>query len=265
MNQQNNGFGSVTEAIIYPLLLVVVMWLVFWADHLFPQIPFYKWGVMPKNLDTLKGIIFMPFLHSYSNMGHIINNSFPTFVLLAALIYYYRPIALRVLVISWILTGLGLWLFAENNNSYHIGMSGVIYALAGFLFTSGVIRKYRPLQAISLFVAFVYGSMVWGIFPMEPHVSWEGHLSGLLSGVSMAFVYRKLGPQAPKYQYEVERELGIEPPDLEGIWKAKMEEAQRRQEELQTGSDYKIVYHYKSSAKPEKEKINPPEDENPST
>jgi membrane associated rhomboid family serine protease len=55
-------------------------------------------------------------------------------------------------------------------------MSGIVYALAGFLFVSGVLRNYLPLQAISLFVAFVYGSMIWGIFPTETHVSWEGHL-----------------------------------------------------------------------------------------
>ena len=260
MYQQKNGFGSAAEAIIYSFLLVLVMWLVFWADHLFPQIPFYKWGVMPKNVDTLKGVIFMPFIHSYSNIEHIVNNSLPTFVLLSALIYYYRPIALRVLLISWLTTGLGLWIFAENNNSYHIGMSGIIYALAGFLFTSGVIRKYRPLQAISLFVVFVYGSMVWGIFPMEPQVSWEGHLSGLISGVGLAFIYRKLGPQAPKYQYEVERELGIEPPDLEGIWQAKMEEAQRRQEEaIRRANGFTIVYHYKP--KEETDSTSPPQDD----
>ena len=91
--------------------------------------------------------------------------------------------------------------------------------MAGFLFTSGVIRKYLPLQAISLFVVFVYGSLIWGIFPMQPHVSWEGHLAGLISGVILAFVYRKLGPQSPKYMYEIEKEMGIEPIDYEQIWR----------------------------------------------
>lgn len=209
------------------------MWLAHWADYLFPLARFYQYGVRPGHLDSLSGILFMPLIHSKDGFEHIINNSVPTAILLGALVFYYRSIALRVFVISWISTGLGLWLFAHDNNSYHIGMSGVIYALAGFLFVSGVLRKYLPLQAISLFVAFMYGSMIWGIFPTETHVSWEGHLSGLISGVILAIVYRHLGPQPPKYQYEIEQEMGIEPPDLEGQWRERVQQEKERQEALE--------------------------------
>lgn len=227
---------------------------------------------MPGDASTLKGILFMPVLHSKSGFEHILNNSLPTAVLLGAIIFYYRKIAFKVFFISWIVTGLGLWLFATNNNSYHIGMSGVIYAMAGFLFTSGVIRKYLPLQAISLFVAFIYGSMIWGIFPTEAHVSWEGHLSGLVVGVTLAFLYRKQGPQSPKYMYEIEKEMGIEPPDLEGMWRekvarererqeqleearkqmaAQIEEQRRIQREQQEGSEpTRVIYHYQPKKKP---------------
>ena len=116
-------------------------------------------------------------------------------------------------------------------------MSGVVYALAAFLFTSGALRKYLPLQGISLFVAFVYGSMVWGLFPIEPHVSWEGHLAGALTGVALAFVYRRRGPQAPKYIYEIEKELGIEPPDLEAIYNEKVRVAKLQEEERERHSE----------------------------
>lgn len=232
MRVNNQQFGSTSEAIIYPLLILVVMWLVYWADHLFPFVHFYKFGLIPGDFKTLQGILFMPLIHSKSGFEHILNNSLPTAVLLAGIIFYYRKIAFKVIAISWLVTGIGLWLFATNNNSYHIGMSGVIYAMAGFLFTSGVIRKYLPLQAISLFVAFIYGSMIWGIFPTEAHVSWEGHLSGLVVGVFLAFYYRKQGPQSPKYMYEIEKEMGIEPPDLEGIWREKVAMEKERQEQL---------------------------------
>lgn len=250
-----NQFGSTKEAIVYPLLLLVVLWLIFWADHLFPLIDFYKFGVKPHDVSSLKGILFMPLLHSKSEIEHILNNSMPTAVLLGAIIYYYREIALRFFIFSWIGTGIGVWLFAELTNSYHIGMSGVIYAMAGFLFTSGVIRKYLPLQAISLFVVFVYGSLIWGIFPMQPHVSWEGHLTGLISGVILAFVYRKLGPQSPKYLYEIEKEMGIEPPDFEGELNERIrleaerireaEELQRIQERTNNSIDnsIQVTYH----------------------
>lgn len=252
--KSSNQFGSTKEAIVYPILLVIVLWLVYWGDHLFPLIDFYKFGVKPHDIDSLKGILFMPLLHSKTEIEHILNNSLPTAILLGTLIYYYREIALRVFLFSWIGTGIGVWIFAELTNSYHIGMSGVIYAMAGFLFTSGVIRKYLPLQAISLFVVFVYGSLIWGIFPMQPKVSWEGHLAGLVLGVLLAFVYRKLGPQSPKYLYEIEKEMGIEPPDFEAEWNERirleeerikqLEEEKIRNMENQTSTnDVQINYH----------------------
>ncbi|MFK7786693.1 MAG: rhomboid family intramembrane serine protease [Crocinitomicaceae bacterium] len=245
IQRQTHQFGSTVEAIVYPILLLIVMWIVFWSDHLFPEIHFYRYGVIPGESETLGGILLMPLLHSKQEIGHIVNNSVPTMILLGTLIYYYREIALRIFVFSWLLTGIGLWVFAENTSSYHIGMSGVVYALAAFLFTSGVLRKYRPLQGISLFVAFVYGSMVWGLFPIEPRVSWEGHLAGAVTGFILAIIYRKRGPQAPKYIYEIEKELGIEPPDLEGIYNERVRLAKLQEEERERlAKGHVIVYHY---------------------
>lgn len=122
--------------------------------------------------------------------------------------------------------GLLTWVYARE--SYHIGMSGVIYGLTSFLFTSGAIRKYKPLLGLSLFVVFLYGSLIWGIFPLETKVSWEGHLSGLILGLLAAIVYRKEGPQQPKFRYEIEKEMGIEPIDYEQLWR----DAQLAQEEI---------------------------------
>jgi len=251
VKQKQQPFGSYLEALIYPLLLLGVMWTVYWAERV-SGFNMVEYGVRPQNLDSWKGVFFMPLLHAPNDYAHIINNSFPTFVLLAALIYYYREIALKVFTISWLVTGLGVWIFARDEHAYHIGMSGVIYALFGFLFVSGFFRNYRPLQAISLFVVFVYGSMFWGIFPQKAGISWEGHLSGMTIGVILAVIYRQKGPQGPKYQYEIEKELGIEPPDLEGMWVAQQEameryrqemERQRLEFEQQQEHPVRIVYH----------------------
>lgn len=222
---------ATVEAIIYPVLIVLVMWSVFLLDRYW-SLDLYKWGVKPGTTEGLKGILFMPFIHGQKDFSHLINNSIPTLILFSTLIYFYRSIAIYVILFVWFGGGALLWYLAINTGSYHIGMSGVIYGLFGFLFVSGFFRKYTPLQAISLFVVFVYGSLVWGVFPTEPGISWEGHLFGFIVGVLLAIVFRKKGPVPPKYTYEIEKELGIEPPDFEGEWLRKKEELQQKMDEL---------------------------------
>lgn len=253
--------GATLEAIIYPLLIIIIMWSIFLVDRYY-SLDLYKYGVKPSTIEGIKGIFLMPLIHGQKDFSHIINNSIPTFIFLSALIYFYREIAFYVVLFIWIGGGFLLWYMAANTQSYHIGMSGVIYGLFGFLFTSGMLRKYLPLQAISLFVAFLYGSMIWGVFPMEPGISWEGHLLGLAVGVIVAIAFRKKGPKAPKYRYEIEEELGIEPPDLEGEWlerRKRWEEQQKRHEENKnvkdssqsSSNDIQVTYHYKKKSKDE--------------
>ena len=249
--QKTHPFGSTLEAILYPLLLVIIMWLVFFAEQLFTGINWVRLGVFPRTTQGLVGILFMPIVHAPKDINHILNNSLPILALTATLVYFYRDIALRIFILSWVLTGLGVWIIAANNNSYHIGISGIIYALAAFIFFSGVIRKYLPLQAMALFVAFVYGGMLWGVFPTEERISWEGHLSGAVVGLILAIWYSDKGPVAPKYQYEIEKEMGIEPPDLEGQYLAKMrllDEQQNEKERIQSlniSAPIKVVYFYR--------------------
>ncbi|WP_107038899.1 rhomboid family intramembrane serine protease [Brumimicrobium mesophilum] len=253
MNLIQTEKGRTLEAVIYPLLLLIVMWVVFLIDRYF-HLDLYKYGVKPQSIEGIKGIFLMPFIHGQRDFSHIINNSVPTFILLSTLIYFYREIALYVVLFVWLGAGFLVWYLAVNTGSYHIGMSGVIYGLFGFLFISGFFKKYLPLQAISLFVAFVYGSMIWGVFPMEQGISWEGHLSGFLVGTLIAFVFRRKGPVPPKYPYEIEKEMGIEPPDLEGEWK----ERRRIWEEQQLQKQEEI--HQRIEALEAQKQVQPKED-----
>ena len=239
------------------LIVVILMWLVYWADFIFPS-DFQRYGLVAMDQKGLRGIVFMPWIHAHSDIKHILNNSLPTFLLLGLLFYAYKTVAWRVFLLAWLCTGILLWLIGGSNGAVHIGMSGVIYALAGFLFTSGVLRSYLPLQALSLFIIFLYGSMIWGVFPTQPRVSWQGHLSGLIVGIILAFMYRKQGPQRPKYQYEIEKELGIEPPDFEGDLRraiaAEQAEIEAASADAQTQSNKQteqaptiVVYDYKKN------------------
>jgi len=184
------------------------MWLVFALDYLF-GLKLYEYGLRPQEWSGLWGILTSPFLHSTRDFGHILNNSIPAFLLTWLLFYHYRKIATKSFLWILLLTGLGTWIIGKP--SYHIGMSGVIYGLTGFLVFSGFFRKTMRVAAISLFVVFIYGSLIWGVFPVQVGVSWEGHLSGLIAGILVAIVFREQGPQPAKLRYEIEEEMGIEP------------------------------------------------------
>lgn len=205
------------RALVPPIIIIGLMW-VFYAiqQTYFPEIVAY--GIRPRELDGLSGILASPLLHSPTDISHIINNSIPMFALSWALYYFYPKLASKVLAFMWVTTGLCVWVGAVPGTN-HIGMSGVIYALAGFLFASGVVRKQVNLLAISLLVVFEYGSMIWGVFPLQDGVSWESHLFGGIVGVAFALYYRyEGGPQKKKYQWEIEEELGLDNYEYE-YWK----------------------------------------------
>ena len=200
------------------LTLLFVMWIVYLIDTGF-ELHLYRYGILPRTAEGLIGILAAPFLHSPVDFGHILNNSIPAFVLTWLLFYHYRTIATQVFLLIFFLTGISMWLLARE--SYHIGMSGVIYGLTSFLVMSGFFRKNMRVAAVSLFVIFLYGSMIWGIFPTAVNISWEGHALGFFSGILLAILYKNQGPQPQKLLYEIQEEQGIEPEDE--YWKIQEE------------------------------------------
>lgn len=187
---------------LIPFLMVAFMWLVKGAELLFDT-NFHFLGIFPGRLTALSGIITSPFIHS--GLRHLFNNTIPLFILGTALFYFYSEVSFRVLLRVTLLTGLAVWI--TGRPAWHIGASGIVYGLASFLFVSGIIRRHIPLMALSLLVAFVYGEMVWGIFPgFRLEISWESHMLGAAAGVIMAVWYRAEGPQRPVPFYEREEE-----------------------------------------------------------
>jgi membrane associated rhomboid family serine protease len=189
-------------SMLIPGVFVFLMWLVKIIEVLF-DLDLSNFGIYPLSLEGLPGVIFSPFIHA--DFGHLFNNSLPLFFLGTALFYFYSEIAVKVSLWTYFLTGVLVWL--AGRSAWHIGASGLIYGLASFLFFSGIIRKYFRLVALSLLIVFLYGSMVWGIFPnIYKEVSWESHMLGFISGIILAVVYRNEGPQQPVYEWPDEED-----------------------------------------------------------
>lgn len=194
-------------ALIPAILFVSIIWLVFLIGQtLLDRVDIMRLGITPGEITGLRGVIFSPLLHS--SVSHLWSNTLSLLILIWFLFYFYSKIALNVFAALWIISGVVTWLIGRN--ALHVGASGLVFAMLFFLFFSGIFRKYIPLVAVSLIVAFIYGGSVWSILPIteliDASISWEGHLSGAISGLLMAVVYRREGPQKPEVVWEEEDE-----------------------------------------------------------
>ena len=226
----------------YPLLFVLLIWVVFWFEIRF-GFDFTQWGVYPRRTEGLRGILFSPFIHS--DIQHLFHNTIPLFVLSLSLFYFYRKISWQILLLGILLSGILTWIIGRP--AYHIGASGVIYVLAGFLFFKGVFSRYYRLIALSLIVVFLYGGMLWYVAPIDPEISWEGHLSGLVTGFIFSLVYRRSIAKAPKYEWEKASYKEEDDPFMKHFDK------DGNFIEHPEGEEQEYIYHFKDSRK------NPPE------
>ncbi|MDM1407672.1 rhomboid family intramembrane serine protease [Myroides sp. DF42-4-2] len=186
------------DLIILPVLFLMLIWTVYWLDWK-DYLQLYQYGVYPRTLKGLRGIIFSPFIHG--GLKHIYNNSVALFVLLLLVQFFYKKQVWQILGWGILLSGLGTWLIARE--SYHIGASGLIYVLVSYMFFKGIQTKYFRLVALSLLIVMLYGSMIWYVFPdIEEGISWEGHLSGFITGMLLSFVLKSPVYAEKVYKYE---------------------------------------------------------------
>lgn len=200
--EENRRFYN---SLLFPGILIVVIWTVKLLESVF-NTSLAEFGLLPQTLVGLRGILFSPLLHG--DWAHLWANTVPLFILTAGLFYYYNKKATTIFILCWMVTGLWVWIFAKDTG-IHIGASGIIYSLATFHFTGGILRREPRMMAFSLLVVFLYGGLIWGIIPdffPEKNISWQSHLLGGLAGILIAFAYRDEGPQRKVYLWEEENE-----------------------------------------------------------
>ena len=199
------------RAAYFPVMFIILIWT-FYLLKILDILDIDDYGVFPRTLTGLRGIFFTPLIHG--DFNHLFNNTIPILILGSGLFYFYSDLAPRIIFWIWLISGFGIWLIGRQ--AYHIGASGIVYGLAAFLFFSGVFRNIIRLIAMALLVIFLYGSLIWGIFPLKLDISWEGHLFGAVTGMFLSFLYLKKGPQPerPAWLDEPEEDTEDTPDDF---------------------------------------------------
>jgi membrane associated rhomboid family serine protease len=174
-------------------------------------------GVYPRSIASLHGILTSPLAHGSAQ--HLAANTPALLVLGIGMLYGFPRAAPVALSMIWIGSGTGVWLFGRA--SFHLGASGLTHGMFFFVFLVGILRRDRLSVALALIAFFLYGGMVWGVFPQGPGVSFESHLFGALAGAAAAVWLRDRDPLMHRRLYEWPQEPAddIADPVIGDLWK----------------------------------------------
>jgi len=162
---------------------VALMWILEIVDLLLFRGTLDRYGIRPRSLIGLRGILLMPFLHG--GLGHLIANT-PTFLMLGWFVMLHETSNFFIVTgITMLIGGLGVWLVGSPY-TFHVGASGLIFGYLGYLLLRGYFERRVASIFLSITVGLLYGSLIWGVLPSRPGVSWEGHLFGFIGGAIAA-------------------------------------------------------------------------------
>lgn len=207
MNTQN----SIQSSIIKTTIFVVILWCIKSTEQLF-GVSFRELGIYPQEVSGLVGVLFAPFIHG--SFEHLASNTLPLLILGSVLLYGYPRSSYLSIAAIWLVSGLGVWLFARE--AYHVGASGVTHGMFFYLLLSSILRRDKRSIALMMIAFFMYGGMVMTIFPREEHISFESHLFGAVVGAVCALLFYKWDPKPEMMRYPWENPS--EPDEPEGHW-----------------------------------------------
>lgn len=165
------------------LAAVSVLWAVLLADVLLPT-DLRQYGIRPQDVSSLPGIVLTPFLHA--NLAHLIANSGALFILLLVSLSFSRRLTFQTVIIIILLSGSMVWVFGSPH-TVHIGASGLIFGLIGYLLFAGLFRREWIALIVSVIVFLLYGGALLSLLTTVPGISWAGHFFGFVSGVLAAW------------------------------------------------------------------------------
>lgn len=218
------------HSLVFPLFVIFILLVVKLVESL-EGISLVRFGLKPLQIERIWTIATAPFIHG--NLDHLLGNCTSFLVLGSSLFYFYSKGAYRIFFTIWILAGLGLWIIGRN--SYHIGLSGIIYGLILFLILGSIIRGNKALGAVSFLVVLFYGSFIWGILPLDANLpySWEAHLAGSLAGVIASIFFRNVSPSGlivePRYSFDDEDDSEVDESDR--YWEVPLDKLEDERDE----------------------------------
>jgi membrane associated rhomboid family serine protease len=176
---------SIKEHAVLLFGTLAAMWLIEVVDFLLPMVALDQYGIRPRTVRGLPGILLSPFLHV--GFGHLLSNT-PPFILLGGLVMaggrrQFLLLSLWVMVIG----GAGVWLMG-GGRTVHVGASLLIFGYLGFLLSRGIVERSIGGVIMSIGLLIGYGGMLHGVLPGQPGISWLGHLCGFLAGLAGALL-----------------------------------------------------------------------------
>jgi membrane associated rhomboid family serine protease len=171
-------------------------------------------GVYPRTAEGLVGILFAPLIHG--SFQHLISNTLPLLLLGTMLYFGYPRSRLAALMLIWIGSGIGVWMMGRA--SFHFGASGVTHGLMFYLLLAGFLRRDRLSVVLAMLAFFLYGGMVWSVFPQDASISYESHFWGGFMGLVAAGLLRKRDRPLPERAYSWERDEEAEDPVIGSLW-----------------------------------------------